>query len=274
MVTDAQRRLSALLADVSGEDAGFEARQIIKEYCGGGPLKENSEEWRKCLDAADRRKNGEPLQYIFGHWEFYGLDFKVGSGVLIPRQDTETVAELVIDRLKAVGGRFADLCAGSGCIGIAAAKYTGCNGVEIEISSDAAKYCADNIALHALSDKLTLIKGDIFDRAVRDMIPDGSLSVIVSNPPYISEADMRQLQREVRSEPELALYGGKDGLDFYRRLFTEWKAKLTPNGLFAVECGDGESNAVCALMQKAGFSPKVYNDLAGLPRAVCGEKTL
>lgn len=270
-MTDAVRDLAERLKDIT-EDAEFEAREIVREYCGNVlPFGEISEpQFARCTDAVKRRIGGEPLQYIFGHWEFYGLDFTIGEGVLIPRADTETVTELVIRHLKQHGGEYVDLCAGSGCIGIASAIYGNCRGYCVELSDVAAKYCAENIQKHKLNDRLTLIQGDIFDKAIIDRFADGSLTVVVSNPPYVTKEEMDKLQREVRREPSLALYGGEDGLDYYRRIFSAWKAKLKDGGLFAVETGDGQAQAVCELMRAEGFAPTVYKDLAGLDRAVAG----
>lgn len=270
---EAVRRLAKLLKDIT-EDTEFEAREIVKEYSDNpSPFNEiKYPQYELCAKAVSRRIDGEPLQYIFGHWEFYGLDFSVGEGVLIPRADTETVTELVIKHLKEHNGKFIDLCAGSGCIGIAAAIHSGCNGYSVELSSKAAEYCAANIKKHKLSDRLMLIRGDIFDKNVTDRFSDSSLEAIVSNPPYVNAEEMDKLQREVKREPTLALYGGKDGLDYYRRIFSIWKSKLKVGGLFAVEVGDGQADSVCKLMRDEGFSPDVYKDLAGICRTVAAVK--
>ncbi len=269
MTREALNALIGVIKGRAGEDAPFEAKQILKEYCKGFAYGELSEsEFDLCLRAAKRRAAGEPLQYVFGRWEFYGLDFSVGEGVLIPRADTEVLAELLIDRLNGRDGVFVDLCAGSGCVGIAAAKLTGCRGYEIELSDKAADYCAENISRHGLTDRLRLIRGDIYDGEVVARFADGSLDAIVANPPYLTEREMNDLQPEVRYEPTQALYGGRDGLEHYRRIFSVWKAKLRPDGLFAVETGDGQSDVVCELMRAEGFTPSVHKDMAGLPR-VC-----
>lgn len=273
MISAAARELSERLKGISDEHA-FEARQIIKEYAGDKPTYEeiSPSAWDKCLEAVRRRETGEPLQYIFGRWEFYGLSFSVGEGVLIPRADTETVTERVIDHLKRHGGKFIDLCAGSGCIGIAAAHYSGCEGCLIEKSETAARYAEENIRNNGLSDRVRLITGDILDTKTAALFEDESVSVIVSNPPYLDKRDMAMLQREVSFEPPSALYGGEDGLDFYRGIFPLWKSKLSRGGMFAVEIGDTQAKSVEALMTAAGFSPKLYKDMNGRDRALIAIK--
>ncbi|MDE7195121.1 MAG: peptide chain release factor N(5)-glutamine methyltransferase, partial [Oscillospiraceae bacterium] len=187
-------------------------------------------------DMSKRRAGGEPLQYILGEWEFYGYPFKVGEGVLIPRQDTELAVEIVEGYLKRNGGTLvADLCAGSGCIGIALARRCGCRARCYELSETAFGYLVRNIDLNGVGDRVEAVRADVLT-----VEPDGRFDVIVTNPPYLTGEDMKRLQKEVSFEPKSALYGGSDGLDFYRGILPRWAGCLKKGGLFASEIGMGQ----------------------------------
>ncbi len=274
VISDLQNRIAEMLKNSGNEDFQFEAREIIREVIGrkSDNLTLSDSEYEKCIAMADRRISGEPLQYIFGHWEFYGYDFYVGEGVLIPRPETELLCEKAIEHLKKFGGSFADLCAGSGCIGITVAKQTGEKCTSVEISEKAFSYLERNIALNDVENLITAIKGDIFDEKVIDSVADDSLSAILSNPPYINKRDMENLQAEVRHEPETALFGGDDGLDYYRKIFKSYDRKLKKGGLFAVEIGEEQGQAVSALMEEVGYSPVIIKDYSGLDRIVMAIK--
>lgn len=234
-----------------------------------------------------RRVNGEPLQYLLGEWEFYGYPMHVGSGVLIPRPETEFLvdaakshlvmrkAELIkqnkVNEADNLSNRLIliDLCAGSGCVSVAMCKETGCRSLGVEISEAALSYAEKNIALNSLKNRIKLIHSDIFNSALIEAAPQADF--ILANPPYLSKKDMEELQREVDFEPETALYGGMDGLDFYRRIFIAWKHKLKAGGFFAVEIGYGQAEAVSGFMREAGFSPSVMKDYSGIKRIVYAE---
>ena len=203
-----------------------------------------------------RRESGEPLQYILGEWEFYGYNFKVGKGVLIPRPETE----FLVDLAKEFQPRLVyDLCAGSGCVGIALAKEIGCEVVAVEISDEAIFYLQQNAF-----DKIRVIQGDVLK-------PDFALEeadCILVNPPYLSEAEMDDLQIELTHEPEIALCAGQDGLKFFREIFQIWGKKLKQGGLFAVETGHEQAREVAQLMKDAGFNPQIKKDYSGIERIV------
>ena len=264
------------LADSGIENAGFEARQIL-EKAGIPTLKILSEPRaqispeiaEKACKMAEKRVSGYPLQYILGEWEFYGLPFRVGEGVLIPRQDTETLVEVAGDFLKNLPKnerKTLDLCAGSGCIGITLAKLFGAEVTFVEKSRDAFAYLEENIALNDVKAQCKAVLGDCLDAEKID----GEYNVIVSNPPYLTENDMQNLMKEVAFEPQKALYGGTDGLDFYRALLSEYPKKLAKNGLFAVEIGMGEEDAVGAMFRENGIEPRFEKDLRGIIRVVYG----
>ncbi len=215
-----------------------------------------------------RRARGEPLQYILGEWEFYGYPFKVGEGVLIPRQDTELSVELAEEHLKRNGGELAaDLCAGSGCIGIALARRCGCRVKSYELSEAAFGYLVRNIELNGVGGRVEAVRADVLA-----VTPDEEFDVIVTNPPYLTGADMERLQKEVAFEPKSALYGGSDGLDLYRGILPRWAGSLKTGGLFAAEIGIGQEKEVTRIFEENGIKVECAKDACGIYRVVYGLK--
>ncbi len=216
-----------------------------------------------------RRISGEPLQYILGEWEFYGLPFRVGDGVLIPRQDTETLVELALE-YSPQNKLCADLCAGSGCVGISLAKQSGCTVHSYELSEKAFSYLRQNVELNAVSDKVKPIFADVLSEETLNAAP--MYDIIVSNPPYLTARDMSELQTEVAHEPEMALYGGEDGLDFYRSMMALWTNRLKQGGLFAVEIGITQEDDVMRIFRENGLEADCRKDMCGVYRVVFGRK--
>ena len=205
-----------------------------------------------------RRQTREPLQYIEGEAAFMGLTFRVAPGVLIPRQDTETLVEAALGLIKERGYRTVlDLCCGTGCIGISLAALSGAAVTLADISADALALARENAEKNGVCARVT--ETNLFSNIKR------SFDLIACNPPYLSDADMAALQREVRFEPALALYGGADGLDFYRRIRTEYAAHLNPGGALLLEVGFGQAAAVCALFGENAYA---LRDLCGVERVV------
>ena len=271
------RECTRALSDGDNENPAFEAQQLIMKHCGVTrndmlmfPGLEVAEEQERSVRAGVfRRLSGEPLQYILGEWEFYGLPFYVGEGVLIPRQDTETIAEVALRFLK---GRdcadilAADLCAGSGCIGITLAKLGGIRVKLLELSGQALEYLCRNIALNGAEALCEAVQADVLADGTAEALP--KLDLIVTNPPYLTAQDMRELQREVTHEPETALFGGEDGLDYYRRMIPLWGAKLNPGGMLAAEIGMGQENDVMRIFEENGLHPRSQKDLCGVIRVI------
>lgn len=271
-IWELRRDLRRELESGGVENADFEAGQLLQSVgvdkitLISEPNAAVSEDILREINArVERRIRGEPLQYILGEWEFYGLPFKVGEGVLIPRQDTETLVETAARFLKErdkTSRRTLDLCAGSGCIGIALAKTAGADVICVENSTQAFGYLEENIAMNNVPVRAVL--GDVLEKPELG----GEFDLIVSNPPYLTENDMRCLQREVEFEPKAALFGGTDGLDFYRKLLADYPQMLKNGGMFAVEIGVTQEKAVCGIFRENGLAPRVEKDLCGVYRVV------
>ncbi len=271
-MVSAREALAALreLLEAGGvPDAGYEAGEIFREVFGAHPLaagEVSKEQLGKMKSLAESRAAGEPLQYLFGKWEFYGLPFFVGRGVLIPRPETELLVEFAVNRCQN-GGKLLDLCSGTGCIAVAAAKHTSAEVYAAELYEEAFSYLERNIRLNEAD--VTAVRGDALDG---ELFGEIVFDLIVSNPPYLTAEEMRGLQREVRREPETALFGGEDGLDFYRRLIPLWKGRLKPGGCMAFEVGDGQAAAVKALFAAEGLSAGAIPDYQRIERVVFGKK--
>ncbi len=276
VIAKLKKKIRQILENSGTESAVFETEQLLRwafgeKYFIADTLEEADENTERTLiEAAIKRANGEPLQYILGEWDFYGFTFKVGEGVLIPRQETELLVEKVLPYIKE-SSTVIDLCSGSGCIPIAIAKKSRASCYGIEISREAISYFKENIALNKSEDKVTAVEGDVLDptEEILNLLPKAD--IITANPPYLTSEEMGNLQKEVRHEPELALYGGKDGLDFYRVIFEKWKPFLKPKGIFAVEVGDEQAESVAMLMKAAGFECCVFKDYGGVKRCVFGK---
>jgi len=213
-----------------------------------------------------RRCAGEPVQYILGSADFMGLKFQVAPGVLIPRQDTETLVEAALIALQSAGAAPAvlDLCTGSGCIGLSLASLAPHASVTLcDASREALEIAKKN--MHALGVKADIRHGDLFAA-----VGKARFDLIASNPPYIPRGALSDLQREVQYEPRLALDGGPDGLDFYRRIAGEAGAHLNPGGSIYLEVGIGQAPAVLELLKAAlpCLEAGTIKDLNGIERVV------
>ena len=219
----------------------------------------------KVEDGVRRLLNDEPLAYILGEWEFYGLKLFVSPDVLIPRDDTCAVAELAINRTLFLekDPRILDLCCGSGCIGLAVASRVKDARVTLaDISKEALAVAKKNIAQNKLGGRMSIFQVDARKKAPNFL---GKFDMIVSNPPYITGEEMKQLPRSVDAfEPHLALYGGEDGLDFYRAILANFTPALKPGGCVCFEFGMGQGDAVCRLLEENDYTvlerKRDYND--------------
>lgn len=264
-----------LLSDAGIEDSSFEARQIIR-YITKLSNSEIITHYAQSLDkmqeamwqsVVSQRVNHYPLQYILGEWSFYGLNFYVGEGCLIPRADTETLVDTAFDFMKSnPKAKVLDLCAGSGCVGISIAnRYKDSTVTLVEKYDIPYSYCVKNIHRNP-SETLSAVQEDIFL-----WTPSEKVDLIVSNPPYINARDMENLSKEVLYEPDSALYGGEDGLDFYRVILRRFLPFVNNKGMIAFEVGYDQKGAVCRLMQQAGLTDiNAAADLNGIQRVVYG----
>ena len=223
----------------------------------------------ECLNLAKRRQKGEPLQYLLSEWEFYGIPIKVGPGVLIPRPETEAVVDAVLELSKKTS-KILDLCAGSGCISAALAKnLPNCEITALEKSSKAIEYAKKNLLYFQNNAKI--LKLDVLDQETASNFRD--IDIIVCNPPYLTLEDMKNLQDELKHEPSMALYGGQDGLVFYRQIAKIWKKALKESGFIVFEIGWKQRSCVTEILIKNGFiNTRAIKDPAGKDRVVLGQR--
>ena len=215
-----------------------------------------SEEICQAMESGVRRlMKDEPLAYVLGEWEFYGLKLYVNEHVLIPRDDTCAVASLAINRAIFLpqDPRVLDLCCGSGCIGLAIASRVKDARVTLaDISKEALAVAKKNIMLHKMSGRVSCVQADALTEPAGFL---GKFDMIVSNPPYIDAKDMQTLEPSVKDyEPHLALYGGEDGLDFYRAIVCNYKHALKPGGYLAFEFGEDQGDDICQILVNNGFT--------------------
>lgn len=226
------------------------------------------EEEEKMLSLIEERKKGTPIAYLTGEKEFMGLMFHVNESTLIPRPDTETIVETLIDENPFKAPVITDLCCGTGCIGISLAYYIKASSVTMwDISPGAIEIAQKNILRHNLSGRVTVQKGDV----LKGEYPKSD--IIVSNPPYIADSVAETLEVS-RFEPHLALKGGIDGLDFYKAMIPKAFKSLNEGGILAFEIGYDQGEAVKTLMDECFTNVKIKKDYAGNDRMVYGIKNL
>ena len=259
------------------EASTLEARELVcfgtgksrEELSRDGRLYASPEREEQVRRLVARRMAGEPVAYLIGEWEFYGLPLDISQDVLIPRADTEVLAEQAIAYIQALGEcRVLDLCAGSGCVGLAIASQISQARVILgELNDSALKICRQNIRRNGLSARVMPVQADAREKPSRSL---GEFQCIVSNPPYIPSGDIAGLEISVRDyEPHLALDGGADGLDFYRSITQHWKEALARGGRLFFEVGIGQADPVLRLMRSQGFGDlQVVKDRNSIPRVV------
>lgn len=253
----------ALLNSEDAQAAGIVARMLIchvsgksqAEYLACRELYASEEVVNGVEAGLNRLMAGEPIAYIMGQWEFYGLPLHVSKDVLIPRDDTCAVAELAIKQGLFLNQdpRVLDICCGSGCIGLAIASRVKDAKVTLaDLSREALAVAKENTALNKLSGRVRCVQADALKEPSAFL---GKFDMIVSNPPYITAADMEELPPSVKNyEPHMALYGGEDGLDFYRSIAKNYRAALKPGGFMAFEFGEGQGDDVCSILEENGYT--------------------
>jgi len=276
-LTSATRQLDAssgLCADAA-RDAALLLRHVLAISHAAQlaePERELTNAQQATFDALIlRRIANEPIQYITGEQEFYGLTLRVTPAVLIPRPETEHLVEAVLAELNlAQSLRILDVGTGSGAIAIALAFHLpNAQITAVDLSAAALEVAAANTARHALAGRIRYLKSDLLDAFPPDEAP---FAAIVSNPPYVPAADRASLHPQVRDhEPAAALFAGPDGLDIYRRLIPQARAALQPNGLLALEIGHGQSEAIASLL--SGWKElRFLDDLQHIPRIALARK--
>lgn len=272
-VFSAYNETKKALAAAGITPANFEAKQIIR-YVTGYSNSEILSHYNEQLSPlkvtalnsiVNRRLQHYPLQYILGEWSFYGLEFYVGEGVLIPRADTETLVEAAIDFLKNKKDAAAlDLCSGSGCVAVAISKNTGATVDAVEKYQAAYGYLEKNVKRNSAN--VNPILADIFD-----FEPNKKYDIIVSNPPYVSAEGMDIIDTETSFEPDSALYGGEDGLLFYEHIASHYKKYIKTGGMLALEVGFDQSESVKNILENNGFCDVGSKaDYGGIQRVVFG----
>ena len=261
------------------EAATLEARELVcfgvgksrAELQRDSGLYASPELERQVRELVERRLAGEPVAYLIGEWEFYGLPLDLSNDVLIPRPDTEVLAEQAIEYCGEIGEcRVLDLCAGSGCIGLAIGAQVPLARVTLgEISDAALKICRQNIRRNGLSGRVVPLRMDAMEKPDKSL---GEFQCVVCNPPYIPRGDIDGLDSAVKDyEPRLALDGGEDGLDFYRSISEKWRDCLAPGGRLYFEVGIGQADEVLRIMRGQGFGDlQIVKDLHEIPRVVFG----
>ena len=217
-------------------------------------------------DAVSRIMKEEPLAYILGEWSFYGMNFHVDKNVLIPRDDTCAVTALAIKKglFLDQDPRILDLCTGSGCIGLAvASRVKDARVTLVDISKEALAVAKKNAVRHKLTGRVSCFQASALEPAPNFL---GKFDMIISNPPYVTSAEMDALPKSVKDyEPHLALHGGEDGLDFYRQIIANYTPALKPGGYLCFEFGIHQGDAVCALLESNGYEilerSKDYSDI-------------
>lgn len=274
-VAETVRLAKLRLEPVAGEESLQQAKLLVAAVIGAKADALMVHTWMDVTeeqlvllgDLLERRLKGEPLQYILGEWEFMGLPFYVDERALIPRQDTELLCEKALEIIRAKHCKSVlDLCTGSGCLAVSIAKLSEMDLAVFasDVSADALALAKENAALNGVDASIQWFESDLFEK-----VP-GTFDVIVTNPPYLTQEDMEHLQAEVAFEPRLALFGGTDGLAFYRRIAEQYKAHLAPGGTLLLEIGSAQAESVAALFDQ---KVSVFNDLCGNPRLILAEQS-
>ena len=275
---EALREVEARLTAAGCPDADFDAGELFRLVTGQDarladrPL--TAEQAAKLEALTARRASREPLQYLCGSWPFLDFELAVGPGVLCPRADTEVVAEAAAQMLAGVQApKVLDLCAGTGCLGLGVKRF--CPEADVtcvEKSPEAFRYLKKN-AVSALKQGMArAVEGDLFH--YWQGLPEGKLDLIVSNPPYLTAAEMQQLQPEVAREPAMALEAGEDGLVFYRTLAEHYQNALRPGGALVLEIGWQQREAVTALLAANGWVDIVCRkDYGGNDRCILARRS-
>lgn len=261
--------IAKALAEAEIENYRAEAAMLICRFCDVNQaelLTRHEEDFDspELEDAVIRRVSHYPLQYILGYWDFCHETYRITEDTLIPRSDTEKLVELAT-RLLPERARFADLCTGSGCVAISTlAARTDCRAVAVDLFPKTLEIARENAETNRVGDRLGFLLADVLAPAFMEEL--GTFDAILSNPPYIETEQLSLLEPELAFEPDAALDGGDDGLEFYRVIIGQYAPYLKPDGFMLLEIGCNQAHAVTAIAASAGFRCEVYKDYGGNDR--------
>ena len=261
--------IAIALANADIENNRAEAAMLVCPFCGINKaelLTRRDEEFDSpALErAVKQRVSHYPLQYILGYWDFFHETYKVTEDTLIPRQDTEKLVELAV-RVLPEKARFADLCTGSGCVAISTlASRRDCTAVAVDLFPKTLEIARENAESNNVGERLGFLRADVLEPSFMESL--GAFDAILSNPPYIESEKISLLDEELSFEPNAALDGGDDGLDFYRVIIREYGKYLNENGIMLLEIGHDQAKAVSAIAQSCGYRCEVYKDYGGNDR--------
>ena len=265
-----RRQIEERLRAAGIEDAATDAKLLFCRFSGMKPAAAMAEPQADCddpalEDAVRRREAREPLYYIlFDGLLFYEEEYRVSPACLIPRQETELLVDYAIAHLPR-GAHFADFCTGSGCIAISTlAHRADTTAHAFDLSHDALALARENAQANGVSDRVAFFEADLLKEG--GVCRENRYDMIISNPPYLTDADLSAPQPEITYEPRMALAGGADGLTFYRYFLTHYRHLLAPHGLFLFEIGAAQGDDIRALGESLGYTVTVERDLCGLDR--------
>lgn len=272
------KKIKDILLPTDGEYAGFEAEKITGIASGTDSarlfmmMREEAPDdvCRRAVDIARVRSEGKPLEYITKSACFFGLDFYVDERVLVPRTDTEVIVEKAVEACRS-GAKIADICCGSGCIGLSVLKNVdGATADMFDISEGACEVSLENARRLGLSERANILRQDVFSS---DFLSGGEkYDIIISNPPYIRTEVIKGLSAEVKNEPHIALDGGDDGLAFYRRLLDVCPKALSDGGAIMFEIGYDQAADVTSEAEKRGLGCEIFRDYGGNDRCAIIKK--
>ena len=261
--------IAMALAEAEIENHRAEAAMLICHFCNVNKaellLRHDEDFVSPELEAAvAKRVSHYPLQYILGYWDFCHETYRVTEDTLIPRQDTEKLVEFAI-RYLPENSRFIDLCTGSGCVAISTlASRKDCRAVAIDLFPNTLEIARENAETNGVGDRLGVMQADVLDPSFMDDL--GTFDAILSNPPYIESEKISLLDEELTFEPNAALDGGDDGLDFYRVIVAEYGKHLFKNGFMLLEIGHDQAKAITTIAAANGFRCEVFKDYGGNDR--------
>lgn len=254
-----------ILAESGNDNALHDARELFRHFCSASELelinRSYSSDSEELEAAVLRRAAREPLQYIIGEVGFYRETYKVTPDCLIPRSDTEILVDFAVKSIPQ-GERFADLCTGSGCIGISVLKNTSNTAAVLaDISDGALSVARENAERNGVSDRAEFVLCDLIKDEIR-----GEFFAVLSNPPYVTNEAYKALEPEIYKEPMAAFVGGDDGADFYRVFTPIYKNHIKENGFIAYEIGFDQAEIIKDIAENCNMSCEIINDLSGNPR--------